>query len=184
MKKEKKYIINDIIVQSMQSTKYFWIMVAMTATTTILSCSVPKHIKQKPEDLSYAEVRIETLLRNRPHAQVIMITNIPDGDKDGDSMVYEYQGSQLISKRRYYGNNPDDLSFSERYYRDPDGHIDSITITEVDKSRSILRNISNLFYDATDTNVMKVNVEVSTFHFRYDPRRKCYYSDEKAFNPK
>lgn len=168
----------------MKNTNYFWSMFAIAATFIILSCSVSKQIKQKPEDLSYTDVRIEDLLLKRPHAQVIMISHIPDGDMNGDSMVFEFQGSHLILRERYFGNNPDDLNFSERYYRNTDGYIDSITKIDADRPKSVLRKNSNLFYTSTDTNMIHVNVETKTYHFRYDTIRKCYYQDEKNMNLK
>jgi hypothetical protein len=158
-------------------------MFAVIASIIILSCTVTKN-KQKPEDLSYADVRIEDLLLKRPHAQVILISHIPDGDRYGDSMVYEFQGSHLILKKRYFGNKPDDIKFSERYYRNPEGYIDSITTIDADRPKSFLTKNSNLFYKATDTSVVNVNVKTRTFHFHYDTHRKCYYPVEKAFEQK
>jgi hypothetical protein len=164
----------------MKYTKCFWNMFAAIAAIIILSCTVTNNNKQKPEDLSYADVRIEDLLLKRPHAQVILISHIPDGDRYGDSMVFEFQGSHLILKKRYFGNNPDDINFSERYYRNPEGYIDSITTIVADKPRSFLKNNSNLFYNSNDTNVTKITLQVTTSHFRYDPRKNYYYQDEKV----
>jgi hypothetical protein len=168
----------------MKSIKYVFGMFALAVTMTYMSCSATKHARQKPADLSDENVNLETLLLNRPNARTVLTSRIPDSDENGDSMIFEYKGSHLILKERYFGNNPDDLMFSEKIYRNPEGFIDSITTTTRDSPRSFLKHSSNLFYNTTDTNAKKVDEKVKVYHFRYDVHRKRYYLDEKADKPK
>ena len=155
-------------------------MFALAATVTYMSCSVIKHARQEPIDLSGPKVSVETLLLNRPNAHTVVTSRIPDSDENGDSMVFEFKGSHLISRERYFGNNPDDLYFSEKIFRNPDGYIDSISIRTIDSPRSFLKHSSNLFYNTTDTTAIKVVEKFEVYHYRYNVRRKCYYLDEKA----
>lgn len=167
----------------MKSIKYVFGIFVLAATTTCMSCSATKHVRQNPEEMYIDNVTLEKLLLNRPNARTVLTSHIPDSDEKGDSMIFEFKGSHLISRERYFGNNPDDLYFSEKIYRNPEGYIDSITFTSVDSPRSFLKNCSNLFYNSSDTTANKVDVKVETFHYRYDVRRKCYYIDEKADKP-
>jgi hypothetical protein len=178
----------------MKKIKYALSMLALALVVNFALCSFTRHTN-KPQDLSFYNPSLETLLQNRPHAilnsdSTILASHIPENDEEGDSMVFKFdKKGNLISRIRYFGNNPEDLNFSEIIYRDNDGRIDSIKTTTIDVPKSYLKNISHLF-DNTDTtancklsssySAKNSNENIEVHYFKYDYRKKHYFLNDKV----